>query len=415
MNLWWRRMPGLPAFPVLEIPVGSRAVLMDRPFPASDGHQKVDRVWPMKLSIERAALLKSLGHMQGIVERRNTIPILSNVLLEAKGDALALTATDLDLWMVERVEAAVEQDGGTTVVAQTLYDIVRKLPDGSQIELALESDGRLLVRTGRSRFHLPCLDREDFPVVPDGDLAHRFDIGAADLRRLLEKTRFAISTEETRYYLTGVYLHAAEGPGTLRAVATDGHRLARAEIALPKGAAAMPGVIVPRKVVQEVSRLTDGVDGEIRVALSDSKVRIEFDGGVLTSKLIDGTFPDYERVIPEGNDKRVEVDALTLRAAIDRVSTVSTEKSRSVKVAISKGKAVLSASSSENASATDEVPIDYAGDGLEVGFNARYLMDILDEVDGETAVILLNDAVSPAVVTDREDSSALYVLMPMRV
>jgi len=369
----------------------------------------------MKLRIERATLLKSLAHMQSVVERRNTIPILSNVLLNAETDALALTATDLDLWMVENVEASVEQEGGTTVPAQTLYDIVRKLPEGSQVELADESDGRLLVRSGQSLFHLPCLDREDFPVVPSGDLPHRFNISAAEFRRLLEKTRFAISTEETRYYLNGVYLHAAEGDDMLRAVATDGHRLARAEIPLPKGAGTMSGVIVPRKVVHEASRLTEGMDSEITVALSDAKIRIEFEGAVMTSKLIDGTFPDYERVIPEGNDKRMEVDARTLKAAIDRVSTVSTEKSRAVKVVLKKGKVVLSASSAENASATDEVAVGYDAELIEIGFNARYLMDILNEIDGETAVFLFNDAVSPTVVTDSEDASALYVLMPMRV
>ena len=251
--------------------------------------------------------------------------------------------------------------------------------------------------------------------MPDGDLPYRFDIGANELQRLFEKTSFAISTEETRYYLTGVYLHAAEGDGTLRAVATDGHRLARAELPLPKGASGMPGVIVPRKVVQEVSRLADEADGDISVALSDSKIRIEFDGGVLTSKLIDGTFPDYERVIPEGNDKRLEVDTKVFMGGIDRVSTVSTEKSRAVKIALRKDVATLSASSAENASATEEVVVDYSADALEIGFNARYLMDILSEIDGNTAVCMLSDGVSPVVFTDVEDAKALYVLMPMRV
>ena len=369
----------------------------------------------MKLKIERASLLKSLGHMQSVVERRNTIPILSNVLLDAGGGKIGLTATDLDLWMVEDVEAEVSQDGGTTVPAQTLYDIVRKLPDGSQVELATETDGRLLVRSGRSRFHLPCLDREDFPVVPDGDFPHTFDIAAKELRRLIEKTRFAISTEETRYYLTGVYLHAADK--SLRAVATDGHRLARVEADLPKGAAGMPGVIVPRKVVQEMHRLLDGVDddADVGLALSDSKIRMSLASAVLTSKLIDGTFPDYQRVIPDGNDKRMEVDAKTLSSAIDRVSTVSTEKSRAVKIALEADKAVLSASSAENASATEEVAVDYSSAAVEIGFNARYLMDILSEIDGDNAVFAFNDAVSPTIVRDGEDDSALYVLMPMRV
>jgi DNA polymerase III subunit beta len=372
----------------------------------------------MKLRIERAALLKSLQHMQSVVERRNTIPILSNVLLDATPGRLALTATDLDLWMVEHVTAVVDQPGGTTVPAQTLYDIVRKLPDGAEVELATETDGRLLVRAGRSRFHLPSLDREDFPLMPEGDLPHKFSLGSADLRRLIEKTRFAISTEETRYYLTGIYFHAAKADGgatTLRAVATDGHRLARIESALPKGAAQMPGVIVPRKVVTEMYRLIEGQDAEIALSLSESKIRVEFDGAVLTSKLIDGTFPDYQRVIPSGNDKILEVDAKAFSSAIDRVSTVSTEKSRAVKVALSKGKAVLSASSAENASATEELAVGYDSTDLEIGFNARYLIEILGEIDGESAEFVFADAVSPTIVRDATDQGALYVLMPMRV
>ena len=371
----------------------------------------------MKLRIERAALLKSLGHMQSVVERRNTIPILSNVLLDASGPKLSLTATDLDLWMAEQVDAEVEQPGGTTVPAQTLYDIVRKLPDGSDVELAAQADGRLMVRAGRSKFHLPSLSREDFPLMPEGEFPHRFTLAAADLRRLFDKTRFAISTEETRYYLTGIYLHAATGKGeaSLRAVATDGHRLAKVESALPKGAAGMPGVIVPRKVVLELLRLVEDLDTDIALSLSDNKIRADFDGAVLTSKLIDGTFPDYQRVIPSGNDKMLEVDAKAFAAAIDRVSTVSTEKSRAVKIALSKDKATLSASSAENATATEELAVDYSGEALEIGFNARYLIEILGEIDGATAEFAFADAVSPTIIRDGTDAGALYVLMPMRV
>jgi DNA polymerase-3 subunit beta len=369
----------------------------------------------MKLSIERAALLKSLGHVQSVVERRNTIPILSNVLIDASAEALTLTATDLDLWMVKRVEAAVEQPGSTTVPAQTFYDIVRKLPDGAQVELLQETDGRLLVRAGRSRFHLPCLDRTDFPDPPEAEFPHSFELDAPTLRRLLGKTRFAISVEETRYYLTGVYLHAQSSSGSLRAVATDGHRLARVEAALPQGAAEMPGIIVPRKVVQELTRLTEGVDVAVSVGVSENNIRLQVDGAVLTSKLIDGTFPDYERVIPEGNDKHLEADARTLREAIDRVSTVSTEKSRAVKVSLEAEKATLSASSTDNASATEDISVAYAAQALEIGFNARYLLDILGEIEGETAALAFSDAVSPTLLRDSQDDSALYVLMPMRV
>ncbi|HZD27005.1 MAG TPA: DNA polymerase III subunit beta, partial [Alphaproteobacteria bacterium] len=291
----------------------------------------------MKLTIERSALLRSLAHVQSVVEKRNTIPILSNVQLVAEDGALSLTATDLDLAIVETVACEVAQPGATTAPAHTLYDIARKLPDGSQVELEFSGDdSRLIVRAARSKFALSCLPREDFPVMAEDDLPHRFELPAPQLRTLIEKTRFAISTEETRYYLNGIYLHAAEadGGGMLRGVATDGHRLARVEVPLPQGAAGMPGVIVPRKTVLEVHKLIEEAEGPIQVGLSETRIRFAFDSIVLTSKLIDGTFPDYQRVIPADNDKRMEVDCKTFAAAVDRVATISSEKSRAVKLAI---------------------------------------------------------------------------------
>ena len=371
----------------------------------------------MKFEIERSSLLKSLGHVQSVVERRNTIPILSNVLIDAAGGRVSMTATDLDLSIVESVAADVGQDGATTTPAQTLYDIVRKLPDGSQIQLAEEADGRLLVRAGRSQFHLPCLDRQDFPITDESDLPSRFEIDAQALRRLIQKTRFAVSTEETRYYLNGIYLHATEanGAAVLRAVATDGHRLAQVDMPRPDGSDGIPGVIVPRKVVNELYRLIEDLDGAVTVSLSEDKIRIEFGETVLSSKLIDGTFPDYQRVIPEGNDKTLSVTAKDFIEAIDRVATVSTEKSRAVKIAVEKGKAVLSASSSDNASATEELSVDYGSEPMEVGFNSKYLIDILQECEGDEAQFILADAVSPTIVRDGADEAALYVLMPMRV
>ncbi len=372
----------------------------------------------MKLTIERAALLTCLGHVQSVVERRNTIPILSNLQIEAGADGLGLTATDLDIAIVETVGADVTNPGATTAPAHTLYDIVRKLPDGAQIELDFSSeDRRLTLRAGRSQFSLACLPKDDFPVMAEGDLPYRFTVSGAEMRRLVDKTRFAISTEETRYYLNGIYLHAteADGAAVLRAVATDGHRLARVEQPLPDGAAGMPGVIVPRKAVAELRKLIDDFDGDISVALSDTKIRFDFDHVVLTSKLIDGTFPDYERVIPSGNDKRLEIDARLLSDAVDRVSTISTEKSRAVKMTVENERIVLSATSSESGSATEEIPVDYDQDQLEIGFNARYLLDITQQIDGDNACFELRDAASQALVRDGNDEGALYVLMPMRV
>ena len=376
----------------------------------------------MKITIERAALLRSLGHVQSVVERRNTIPILSNVMLRAENGELALTATDMDLEIVETVPAEVTQGGSTTAPAHTLYDIVRKLPDGSQVELDSSGDsGLLTLRSGRSNFKLGCLPTEDFPQMSGGELAHQFSLSAADLRMLVDRTRFAISTEETRYYLNGIYLHATRSRAgdnevpVLRAVATDGHRLARVEIPLPEGAGNIPGVIVPRKTVMEIRKLIDEAGDRISVALSETKVRFGFDTVMVTSKLIDGTFPDYERVIPTGNDKVLEVDSKVFASAVDRVATISTEKSRAVKLSIDRGNLVLSATSPEAGSATEELEVSYDSSPLEIGFNSRYLLDITQQIEGDGARFTMADAASPTIVRDVADPSALYVLMPMRV
>ena len=372
----------------------------------------------MKFTIERAALLKSLAHAQSVVERRNTIPILSNALLEAKDGSLSLTATDMDLAIVERLEADVAEAGVTTAPAHTLYDIVRKLPEGAQVELdSSGEDARLGLRAGRSKFTLPCLPPEDFPVMTGEDLPHSFTLAAGELRSLVDRTRFAISTEETRYYLNGIYVHATETDGVkvVRAVATDGHRLARVEMPLPDGAEDMPGVIVPRKTVGELRKLIDETSEAVSVALSETRIRFAFDEVVLTSKLIDGTFPDYERVIPTGNDKVMEVVCKSFAEAVDRVSTISTEKSRAIKLSLDRGSLVLSATSPESGTATEEIEVNYDGAALEIGFNSRYLLDIAQQIEGDGAQFVMADAASPTLVRDVADSSALYVLMPMRV
>ena len=371
----------------------------------------------MKITIERTALLKSLGHVQSVVERRNTIPILNNVKIDVTEGRLSLNATDMDLDIVEQLDADVGTAGATTAPAHTLYDIVRKLPDGSQVELTADGNGQVVLRSGRSRFTLACLPTDDFPVMSGGDLPHNFTLSAADLRTIIDRTRFAISTEETRYYLNGIYLHAAKNEKTdvLRAVATDGHRLASVEVALPEGAKGMPGVILPRKMVTEVRKLIDEIEGDIGIALSETKIRLTLGDGVLTSKLIDGTFPDYERVIPVGNDKILAVDRKLFTDAVDRVSAISAEKSRAVKMALSDGTLVLSVSSPDAGSATEELEVDYKGDGIEIGFNARYLLDITQQITGENTEFVMNDAASPTIVRDVDDPSAIYVLMPMRV
>jgi len=372
----------------------------------------------MKVTVERAELLKSLSHVHRVVERRNTIPILANVLVRAENAGLAFKATDLDLEVVETIAAEVGPPGVTTVPAHMFYEIVRKLPEGAQVVLEAGGDRAVLsIRAGRSRFSLQTLPESDFPDLAAGDPTHKFRLPAAALKRLIDKTQFAISTEETRYYLNGIYLHAA---GTdknlvLRAVATDGHRLAQFELESPAGAEGMPGVIVPRKTVGEVQRLIDNGEGEVAVELSQSKIRFIFDGVVLTSKLIDGTFPDYSRVIPLGNDKLLEVNKRDFEQAVDRVSTVASERGRAVKLALSPGRLVLSVTNPDSGSATEELEVGYDAEPLDIGFNSRYLLDIAAQIDGDTVVLKLADPGSPTLLADKEAKGALYVLMPMRV
>jgi DNA polymerase-3 subunit beta len=372
----------------------------------------------MKVTVERAELLKSLGHVHRVVERRNTIPILANVLVKADRGKLSLKATDLDLEVTDSIAAEVSPGGSTTVPAHMFYEIVRKLPDGAQIVLEGSGDRAVLsLRAGRSRFTLQTLPESDFPDLAAGEMSHSFKVAAADLKRLIDKTQFAISTEETRYYLNGIYLHTAgtAKAGMLRAVATDGHRLAQVELPLPQGAAGMPGIIVPRKTVGEVQRLIEAGEGEVAIELSAGKIRFTIGNVVLTSKLIDGTFPDYARVIPANNDKSLIVDKKDFEAAVDRVSTVSSERGRAVKLSITGGRLVLSVTNPDSGSATEEIEVEYEADPLDIGFNSRYLLDIAAQIEGEVAVLKLADPGSPTLIQDKDAKGALYVLMPMRV
>ncbi|MEW9834794.1 DNA polymerase III subunit beta [Mesorhizobium marinum] len=372
----------------------------------------------MRVILERSNLLKSLNHVHRVVERRNTIPILSNVLLNATGAILEMKATDLDLEVTEATAATVEQGGATTVPAHLLYDIVRKLPDGAEVMLKTDEDGNAMsVISGRSSFRLQCLPQSDFPELTAGSFSHMFRLDSAALKGLIDKTQFAISTEETRYYLNGIYFHTIETGGKLklRAVATDGHRLARAEMDAPAGSEGMPGVIIPRKTVSELQKLVDVPDVAVATELSDTKVRFTIGSVVLTSKLIDGTFPDYQRVIPTGNDKALVIDRQTFAAAVDRVSTISSERGRAVKLSISDGQLTLAVNNPDSGSATEELAADYSSDPIEIGFNARYLLDVAAQLTGGDARFMLADAGSPTLIQDTADENALYVLMPMRV
>ena len=375
----------------------------------------------MKLTIERSTLLSSLAHVQSVVERRNTIPILANVRIDAQGgDRLRLTATDMDLAVVDEADAAVEQEGAVTTTALTLYDIVRKLPDGAQVAMNLDGgdSGQLDVVSGRSRFRLSCLPIAEFPAIADDELPNSFALPRENLRRLIDKTRFAISTEETRYYLNGIHLHRAEdqeGVARLRAVATDGHRLSCADVALPEGAAELPGVIVPRKTVTEVRKLIDDGDEAVTIALSETRIRFDIGAAQLTSKLIDGSFPDYERVIPRGNQNVMTVTSGSFAEAVDRVSSISTDRSHAIKLSIRSGAVTLQANSPDTGTATEELDAEYGAEPLDIGLNARYVLDVASQIESESIRFFFGDAGSPTLVRDTGDSGALHVIMPLRV
>ncbi|RWO91655.1 DNA polymerase III subunit beta [Mesorhizobium sp.] len=372
----------------------------------------------MRVILERSNLLKALNHVHRVVERRNTIPILSNVLLSAEGATLEMKATDLDLEVTEATPAKVERGGATTVPAHLLYDIVRKLADGAEVMLKTDEDGNAMtVTSGRSSFRLQCLPQSDFPELSAGSFSHIFRLDSVALKGLIEKTQFAISTEETRYYLNGIYLHThdADGKLKLRSVATDGHRLARAEIEAPAGSEGMPGIIIPRKTVSELQKLVDDPDIAVTTELSDTKIRFTIGSVVLTSKLIDGTFPDYQRVIPTGNDKKLIIDRQSFAAAVDRVSTISSERGRAVKLSIGEGQVTLAVNNPDSGSATEELVADYSSDAIEIGFNAKYLLDVAAQLTGTEAKFMLADAGSPTLIHDMADETTLYVLMPMRV
>ena len=377
----------------------------------------------MKLTIERAALLKALAHVQSVVERRNTIPILGNVLLSADDNGLAFSATDLDMEIADAAPAQVESPGQITAPAHTLYEIVRKLPEGAEVSLGFSgADPRLAVQAGRYKVNLPVLPAGDFPMMSSEGLSDPIAIDTTDLIRLIDKTRFAISTEETRYYLNGLYLHAVveDGVTKLRAVATDGRRLALAEMPAPEGFSGAPGVIIPRKTINEVRRLMDDAGETITMGVSAQKVRFGFDHAAMTSKVIDGSFPPYERVIPRDNKRVMTLDNALFAAAVDRVATISTEQSRAVKLSIESGRMTLTVRNMDAGQAVEELEVDYEGEPFEIGFNARYMLDVAAQIGGEIAEFRFAEyaagatGLDPTLVLDPTDAGVQYVLMPLR-
>lgn len=367
----------------------------------------------MKFTIERKALLTALGHVSRVVERRNTYPILANILLEAGGNSITLRATDLDIEATDTIAANVAEPGTTTVPAATLADIVKKYPDGSEISFEMEG-GALIVKCGRSRLSLMTLDAEGFPDLTSGAFTHSYTVAPVAFAGLLKRCSFAMSTEETRYYLNGVYLHVIDGH--LRGVATDGHRLAWIDMPAPEGAEGAPSVILPRKTVGEVTKILDAAKEDVLVELNESKIRFTVGDTVILSKLVEGSYPDYLRVTPQNNDKILTVPRKALAGAVDRVSTIASERGgKAVKLSLTDNQIELTVTNPDHGTADEEVPAGFDGEPMDIGYNARYLREILDVIEGDDVRFALNDGGSPSLITDPTDESIRLVLMPMRV
>lgn len=365
----------------------------------------------MKFEIQRETLLKPVQAVMGVVERRQTMPVLSNILLIAEKGSLRLSGTDLEVELVASIDLAASEDGEITVPGRKLLDILKALPDDSMVTVQQDKD-RVVIRSGRSRFTLSTLPAAEFPLIEDIKPQATFEISQGTLKELLDRTSFSMAQQDVRYYLNGLLLEMRGD--VLRGVATDGHRLALYDVEAATGDSRHQ-VIVPRKGILELLRLLNDADENVRVQIGSNHIRIEFAGLQFTSKLIDGRFPDYERVIPQGSDKIVVMDRAMLREALGRTAILSNEKYRGIRVTLSDGQMQIQAHNPEQEEAEEELELDYSGGDLEIGFNVTYLMDALGAVEGETVQLSLADSNSSCLVEEPGNASARYVVMPMRL
>ena len=369
----------------------------------------------MEFSVFRQVLIRALGHMQSIVEKRATLPILVNVKIEV-ADELILSATNVDLELVEHVAADITLAGKTTVPVQMLYDIVRKLPDDAEISFKQSGD-QLVVSSGRAVFHLPTLPAENFPAMAGGNLSTKFQMTTGDLAHLINQTKFAIPTDDVRYHLGGIYFHIGDD-SKLTAVATDAQRMALCAINAPAGSNGMPSVILPRRVIGELSKLLEDANvDDVLVELSDTKARFTVGAATLTSKLVDAQYPNYRVVIPKGNDKIAVLDRKQFIDAVDLVSVASVDKTKSVQLSFSMNKLVINASSPDAGTATQELDVEYNGDAtFTINFNVKFLLDVAGQVEGDKFQMEMQESLSPTIIKSTEkDTDALFVLMPMRM
>ena len=375
----------------------------------------------MKLQLSKSNFVKSLSFVQNIVESKSTIPILANVLLEAKQGRLNISATDMDITIFDKIKINnIESEGSTSVPAQTLYSVIKELPDDNPIDLSYDQNNKKLhLMSSKSKFVFSCLSTDEFPISPVETFKTSFDLEPDTLKEIIDKTYFASSNEETRYYLNGLYIHTASSNNKnyLRAVATDGHRLAQYQISAPVTTVKNNfGVIIPKKLIFELRKLIDDVKENVRIDLSERKIKFSFNETIIISKLVDGKFPDYEKVIPKNTSNTFSINRKKFIESINRISTISSEKSKAIKLNLNKDKIIISANNvEEGGSGVEEINIKYNGPSLDIGFNSSYLKEILNQFTLEEITILFSDSTAPTIIKDSSKIESLYVLMPMRV
>ena len=371
----------------------------------------------MKFKISRSLFFKTLSHLQGIVDKKNSLPILANILIEAKDNSLILSSTDMDISIIEKISCSVTENGATTINSQILYDIVRKIDEDNEIEI-ISNNGKLLtLRSNGSRFSLACLPKEDYPIIEQDNSGVDIILNSKILFKLIDKTKFAISNEETRYFLNGLYFNITneDNKKIVTLVGTDGHRLAKFSHEIDGEIDQVSGVIIPKKTIYELSKLLSEIDGDVKISISSNKIVFKIEDIIFISKLIDGSFPDYKRVIPTDNTNILKINRDKLLSAVDRVSTIANEKSPVIKFKLLENILNLNTINNESSSASEDLTISYKGEEIEIGFNSKYIMDIVNNLDDTEISINLKNNTSPVIAQEKSNNNLVYVLMPMRV
>jgi DNA polymerase-3 subunit beta len=369
----------------------------------------------MKFNVNQQDLQQALNYCQGVIEKRSTLPILSNILMNAEKSNLILTATDLDLIFIHKIQnVEVMEEGKTTTTSSTMYDIVRKLTSGKKINLTLTDASKLHLESEKSIFNLNCMSASEFPLTDENFDENQFLIKSKQLLKLLNKCKFSVSNDETRHYLSGIYFHQTEveDKNYLTAVATDSHRMSISKIRLEKQISFEP-IILPKKTVFQLCSLLDNYDGEVKVSNVKSKIKFELNNSILISKLIDGKFPNYIQVIPKNNNKKLEIDLKLFLDSVDRVASVSLDKKDGVKFDLSKDTLNLSVNNTNSGDGKETLNVKFDHQ-LEISFNSRYLIDVASQLDGEKIELFLNDMGSPALIKDPGDFDSIFVVMPMK-